>query len=78
MYRKFRNIPIFKDFPLICHYFLGFRVGRYVTDWYSTTPKRELTLKRKFTSGIEGALALKLNRDFNWKQLSKLIICIFF
>ena len=29
MYRKFRNIPVFKDFPLICPYFLGFRVCRY-------------------------------------------------
>ena len=29
MYRKFRNVPIFKDFPLICPYFLGFRVGKY-------------------------------------------------
>ena len=30
MYRKFRNVPIFKDFPPICPYFLGFRVGKYV------------------------------------------------
>ena len=30
MYRKFRNVPIFKDFPSICPYFLGFRVGKYV------------------------------------------------
>ena len=29
MYRTFRYIPIFKDFPLICPYFLDFRVGRY-------------------------------------------------
>ena len=28
-YRKFRNVPIFKDFPPICPYFLGFRVGKY-------------------------------------------------
>ena len=31
MYRKFRNVPILKDFPPICPYFLGFRVGKYVT-----------------------------------------------
>ena len=31
MYWKFRNIPIIKDFPPICPYFLGFRVGKYVT-----------------------------------------------
>ena len=28
-YRKFRNVPIFKGFPPICPYFLGFRVGKY-------------------------------------------------
>ena len=27
--RKFRNVPIFKDFPPICPYVLGFRVGKY-------------------------------------------------
>ena len=34
-------------------------------------------LKGKFSSGIEGALASTLNHDFNWKQLSKIILCIF-
>ena len=34
-------------------------------------------LKGKFSSGIEGALASTLNRHFNWKQLSKIILCIF-
>ena len=34
-------------------------------------------LKGKFSSGIEGALASTLNRDFNWKQLSEMILCIF-
>ena len=34
-------------------------------------------LKGKFSSGIEGALASTLNRDFNWKQLSEMIISIF-
>ena len=34
------------------------------------------TLKGKFSSGIEGALALTLNHDFNWKQLSEKI-CLF-
>ena len=29
MYRKIRNVPIFKDIPPICPYFLGFRVGKY-------------------------------------------------
>ena len=32
-YRKFRNVPILKDFPPICPYFLGFRVGKYVFCW---------------------------------------------
>ena len=35
----------------------------------------ELCLKGKFSSGIEGALASTLNRDFNWKQLSEIILC---
>ena len=35
------------------------------------------TLKGKFSSGIEGALASTLNHDFNWKQLSEIILCIF-
>ena len=30
-----------------------------------------------FSSGIEGALASTLNHDFNWKQLSEMILCIF-
>ena len=34
-------------------------------------------LKGKFSSGIERALASTLNRDFNWKQLSEIILCIF-
>ena len=32
MYRKFRNVPTFKDIPPICPYFLGFRVGKYALD----------------------------------------------
>ena len=35
-------------------------------------------LKGKFSSGIEGALASTLNCDFNWKQLSEMIPCIFY
>ena len=34
-------------------------------------------LKGKFSSGIEGALASNLNHNFNWKQLSEMILCIF-
>ena len=34
-------------------------------------------LKGKFSSGIEGALASTLNRNFNWEQLSEMIRCIF-
>ena len=33
--------------------------------------------KEKFSSGIEGALASTLNRDFNWKQVPEMILCIF-
>ena len=50
MYRKFRNISIFKDFPLICLNLLGFRVGRYVfggSGPYSTnTSKRNARLTK--------------------------------
>ena len=34
------------------------------------------SLKGKFSSGIEGALALTLHHDFNWKQLSEMMFCI--
>ena len=34
-------------------------------------------LKGKFSSGIEDALASTLNHDFNWKQLSEIILSIF-
>ena len=34
-------------------------------------------LKGRFSSGIEGALASTFNHDFNWKQLSEMILCIF-
>ena len=34
-------------------------------------------LKGKFSSGIEGTLASKLNHNFNWKQLSEMVLCIF-
>ena len=34
-------------------------------------------LKGKFSSGIEGTIASTLNCDFNWKQLSEIILCIF-
>ena len=37
-----------------------------------------VVLKGKFSSGIEGALASTLNGDFNWKQLSEMILCTFF
>ena len=35
-------------------------------------------LKGKFSSVIEGALASTLNHDFNWKQLSEIILCFSF
>ena len=42
---------------------------QHLDNWYA--------LKGKFSSGIEGALALTLNRNFNWKKLSEMILCIF-
>ena len=35
-------------------------------------------LKGKFSSGIEGALASTFNHDFNWKQLSEMILFLLF
>ena len=35
------------------------------------------TLKGKFSSEIEGPTASTLNHNFNWKQLSEMIVCIF-
>ena len=43
---------------------------------YKFTQSLAITLKGKFSSGIEGALASTLNRNFNWKQLSEMILCI--
>ena len=37
----------------------------------------DTNLNGKFSSGIEGALASTLNHDFNWKQLSEIICCLF-
>ena len=34
-------------------------------------------LKGMFDIGIEGALASTLDHDFNWKQLSEIVLCIF-
>ena len=34
----------------------------------------KVRLKGKFGSGIEDALASTLNHDFNWKQLSEMIL----
>ena len=37
---------------------------------------KQTQLKEKFSSGIEGALASTLHHDFNWKQLSEMMLCI--
>ena len=50
MYRKFRDVPIFKDIPPICPYFLGFRVGKYGI-YYSLYFVNER--KEKETDGYE-------------------------
>ena len=36
----------------------------------------KIHLKGKFSSGIEGALASTLHHNFNWKQLSEMMLCI--
>ena len=40
-------------------------------------PQSINSLKGKFSSGIEGALTSTLNHDFNWKQLSEMILHFF-
>ena len=37
-----------------------------------------LALKGKFSSGREGALASKFNYNFKYKQLSEVMLCIYF
>ena len=51
MYKKFRNIPIFKDIPPICPYFLGFRVGRCALalfNFVTLTTRRALSLYKVY------------------------------
>ena len=55
------------DCSVCAFFFWGGGGTRYIDKLY---------LKEKF-SGIEGALASTLNRDFNWKQLSEMILCVF-
>ena len=59
-------VHICNGFDIICCCFFCRRLARH----------ERKALKGKFSSGIEGALASTLNRDFNWKQLSEMIICI--
>ena len=47
MYRKFRNVHIFKDIPPICSYFLGFRVGKYADPMFICFPNLSITLSLK-------------------------------
>ena len=49
----------------------------YSKEGLHSTRRKKKELKGKFSSGIEGTLASKLNHDFNWKQLSEMIFCIF-
>ena len=63
---------------------LIFKKTLYCNKWHSADVCTERyrkyiigCLKGKFSSGIEGALASTLNHDYNWKQLSDMIICIF-
>ena len=49
-----------------------------VRKWICNNWCNFFNLKAKFSSGIEGALASTLNRDFNWKQLSENYSLYFF
>ena len=46
------------------------------SNFMQTLVNKRLLLKGKFSSGIEGALASKLNRNFNKKELPEIIFCI--
>ena len=41
-----------------------------------SNPKSKASLKGKFSSGIEGALASTLHHDFNSKQLSEMMLSV--
>ena len=58
-------------------YFLYFRINGDYNTIICQSDYEGMELKGKFSSGIEGALASTLNRDFNWKQLLKTILCIY-
>ena len=47
-----------------------YTIGNYKYKYYAN-------LTGKFSSRVEGALASTLNHDFNWKQLSEMLLCIF-
>ena len=49
----------------------------YYNSMHVAVHSNDCVLKGKFSSGIEGALASTFNHDFNWKQLSEMILCIF-
>ena len=49
MYRKVSNVPIFKDFPPICPYFLiGFIVGKREDGWVTKSKYLPLSFPEKF------------------------------
>ena len=75
---------------LLSHWFSHFTDTTYIypdLGWWnvfvdlgtSSVKRDSLPLKGKFSSGIEErSIASTLNRDFNWKQLSKMILWFFF
>ena len=60
-----------------CHYTCVIDINIEIAQVYKIKLMRIPFLKGKFSSGIEVALASTLNHDFNWKELSEMILCIF-
>ena len=63
MYKKFRNVPSFKDFPPICPYFLGFRVGKYGKHWRvevtMSSVERQKGVQRCYVENQKGAITVQ-------------------
>ena len=66
--RKFMNVPILKNFPPICHYFLGFRVGKCSAS-QDSTPRR---LGRLFDAAFSRPCHISaLHTNFQGNRLYK-------
>ena len=73
--RKFMNVPILKNFPPICHYFLGFRVGKCSAS-QDSTPRR---LGRLFDAAFPRPCHISaLHINFQGNRYTNIVICSIF